>query len=172
MGQVGWGWSVEARYYKRRVSTADGKIKSLAGGNDRGAIANTGDGDGGSAAVAKLYSPYGVAVDANGMVYVSDRLGQRVRRFPFAGGTINTIAGNGTPGFAGDGGAGTSARFYGPRGLNIGDNNSLLIADRDNQRIRELSASGTLTTFAGRTQYGGENGPAVDATLFQPPSLA
>lgn len=158
--------------YKVRVVTSDGKIKTLSGGNNRGALTNTGEGDGGPATAAKLYSPYGIAVDSNGFVYVSDNLGQRVRRFPYAGGNITTIAGNGTPGFAGDGGAGAGARFYTPTGLNIADNGNLLIADRDNERIRQLSVSGSVTTFAGRTQYAGDGTPAVSATLLQPRSVA
>ena len=68
--------------------------------------------------------------------------------------------------------AGTDARLYTPRGLNVNDNGSLLIADHDNQRIRQLSPSGGMTTFAGRTQYGGDGGQAVNATLFQPQSVA
>ena len=163
---------VDTTLYKVRVITSDGKIKTLAGGNNRGGIANTGEGDGGPATAAKLYSPYGVAVDANGLVYVSDTVGQRVRRFPFAGGTVSTIAGNGTPGFAGDGGAGAGARFFNPRCLNVNDNGSLLIADRDNERIRQLSASGSVSTIAGHTQYAGDSGPALSATLFQPRSVA
>ena len=95
-----------------------------------------------------------------------------MRKFPFAGGAISTIVGNGAPGFAGDGMAGTDARLYTPRGLNVNDNGSLLIADHDNQRIRQLSPSGGMTTFAGRTQYGGDGGQAVNATLFQPRSVA
>jgi uncharacterized protein (TIGR03437 family) len=95
-----------------------------------------------------------------------------VRRFPFSGGVISTVAGNSTPGFAGDGSSGTAARLNSPRGLNVADTGSLLIADRNNQRIRMLSAAGAMSTFAGRAQYGGENGPAVNATLFQPRSVA
>jgi uncharacterized protein (TIGR03437 family) len=158
--------------YRVRAITSDGKIKTIAGSGSRGGLTNTGAGDGASATLATLYSPYGVAVDANGIVYVSDYLGNRVRRFPFAGGTISTVAGNGSLGFAGDGASGTTARLNSPRGLNIAENGGLLIADRDNERIRLLSPSGAISTFAGRSQYGGEGARALDATLFQPRSVA
>ena len=172
MGPGGALVYVDTTLYKVRAITTDGKIKTLAGGANRGSSTNTGDGDGGPASAAKLYSPYGIAVDANGMVYVSDVVGQRVRKFPFAGGTITTVAGNGTPGFAGDGGAGAAARFFNPQCLNVNESGTLLIADRDNQRIRQLSPSGSVSTFAGRTQYAGDNSPALGATLFQPRSVA
>ena len=158
--------------YRVRVITPEGKIKTIAGTTNRGALANTGEGDGGPATSAKLYSPYGIAVDANGMVFVSDNLGHRVRRFPFNGGTISTVAGSSTPGFAGDGGAGASARFNSPHGLNVDDAGSLLIADRNNERIRVLTVAGGISTFAGRNQYSGDNVLATSATLFQPKSLA
>jgi uncharacterized protein (TIGR03437 family) len=158
--------------YRVRVIGADGKIRTLAGSSSRGGPANTGEGDGGPAALAKLYAPYGVAVDASGMVYVSDYLGHRVRRFPFSGGSISTVAGSSLPGFAGDGSAGTAARFDSPRGLNLAGDGGLLIADRNNQRIRLLSAAGVMSTFAGQNQYGGDGGRAVDARLSQPRSVA
>ena len=158
--------------YKVRAIMPDGKIKTLAGSTGRGGLANTGEGDGGSATAARLYSPFGVAVDGNGMVYVSDNVGQRVRRFPFSGGNITTVAGTGTGGFAGDGSAGSAARFHAPQGLNVADNGSLLIADRDNNRVRVLSTSGGVSTFAGRSQYAGDNVAAVGATLYQPRSIA
>ena len=62
-----------------------------------------------------------------------------MRRFPFSGGVISTIVGNGAPGFAGDGGPGTDGRLNSPRGLNIADNGSLLIADSGSGRALSLT---------------------------------
>src|SRR6266404_4786790 len=85
----------------RKVNTA-GVITTLAGTGSRDF-----SGDGGPAASAGLNSPYGVAVDAAGNVYIADRANSRIRKVTAAG-IITTIAGNGTASFSGDGGAATS----------------------------------------------------------------
>lgn len=158
--------------FKVRAVTAEGKMITIAGDGTKGAFTNTGEGDGGPALKAKLFSPSGVAIDAAGMVYVSDQLGHRVRRFSLSGGNITTVTGASSPGFTGDGGPGAAARLNTPRGLNLADNGNLLIADRDNSRIRQITPSGFISTFAGRKQYAGENAPAIEATMFQPKSVA
>jgi hypothetical protein len=76
-------------------------------------VAGTGavgpSGDGGAATSASLTYPYGVAVDASGNVFIADTITHRIRRVEAATGVITTVAGNGTAGFSGDGGAATSA---------------------------------------------------------------
>ena len=74
-------------------------------------------GDGGPADGAYLMGPAGVAVDAAGNVYISDAVAEVIREVIGATGIISTVAGNGTQGFAGDGGPATSAEFFDPYGL-------------------------------------------------------
>jgi uncharacterized protein (TIGR03437 family) len=118
----------------REVSS--GTITTVAGGGST-------LGEGGPATSAKLNHPFGVAVDSAGNLYIADTDDQRVRKV--AGGTINTIAGNGTQGFSGDGGAATSASLFYPEGLAFDSAGNLYVADSSNGRIREVLA--TRPTF-------------------------
>jgi hypothetical protein len=118
-----------------------GDIYTLAGGG-------TSLGDGGPATDAKLGNPLGVAVDQAGNVLIADTGDNRVRVVAastgafygqaMTAGDIYTVAGNGTAGFFGDGGAGTSAWLSRPSGV-AADGTNLLIADTANSRIRELT---------------------------------
>src|ERR1700723_1553814 len=114
-------------------------------------IAGTGaagySGDGGRATSAQLALPSGVAVDSSGTLYIADTNNQRIRKV--SGGTITTIAGTGEQNYTGDGAAGASATLDSPTGVAVDAAGNVYIADRHNQRIRELSASGTITTLAG-----------------------
>jgi sugar lactone lactonase YvrE len=151
-----------------REVTPDGNITTVAGTNTRGFA-----GDGGPANAAQLYGPYAVAVDAAGDLYISDS-GNHAIREVLAGGNIVTLAGNGEPGYSGDGGSAVSGRFYYPRGLALDPAGNLYIADFGNNVIRKISTSGTVTTFAGNGQlgYSGDGGPATSATLNYPEGLA
>ena len=142
-------------------------------------IAGTGvqgfSGDGGPATSAKLYSPTGVAVDAQGNVYIADHSGARVRKVS-PGGTISTFAGTGGAGFSGDSGLATSARVGTPYGVAVDGNGNVYISDRYNNRVRKVSPGGMITTFAGTGAYGtgsfGDGGPATSAQLRNPYGLA
>jgi trimeric autotransporter adhesin len=89
-------------------------------------------------------------------------------------GTITTYAGNGTKGFAGDSGPGTSAELNGPNGVAVDASGNLYIADTLNNRIRKVTAGGTITTVAGNglTAYSGDNGPATSAAINNPAGVA
>ncbi|MCA1678645.1 MAG: hypothetical protein LC777_06705, partial [Actinobacteria bacterium] len=90
-----------------------------------------------------------------------------------APGDISTVAGNGTPGFSGDGGPATAARLNRAEGVAVTTDGSLLIADSGNDRIRRVSPGGTITTVAGSTQgFSGDGGPATSAQLHYPSSIA
>ncbi len=106
------------------------------------------DGDGGQARSALLIQPEGVAQDAKGNLYLADAADHRVRKV-FPDGTIQTIAGIGVPGFAGDGGPAASAELNRPYGISLDAAGNLYIADLGNQRIRMVSRAGTITTVAG-----------------------
>ncbi|HEV2274370.1 MAG TPA: Ig-like domain repeat protein, partial [Acidobacteriaceae bacterium] len=130
-------------------------------------------GDGGSATAAGLDSPDGVAVDAAGNLYIGDTHNQRVRVVNPAG-TITTLAGNGSSAYSGDGGPATGASLARPRGLSVDAAGNIYFADSDNERIRLIAKTGTITTVAGSGSQGfaGDGGPATSAELDTPRSPA
>ena len=122
-------------------------------------------GDGGPAISAQLFTPVAVAATADGGFLIADRGNQRIRRVD-SGGTITTVAGNGTAGFLGDGGPATAARIANPNGVAPTASGGFLIGDTSNQRIREVLPGGTIITRAG-TGAAGFNGDAQPATTAQ-----
>jgi len=129
----------------RRVDASTGIIITLAG-SDFASFC----GDGGPAFEACLHSPTDVAVDITGNVFIADRGNNRIRRVDAKTGIINTVAGNGTEGFCGDGGPATSACINRPRGITLDGNGNLFIADAGNERVRRVDvATGIVTTVAG-----------------------
>jgi len=150
----------------REISTK-GAISTIAGTGTAGFA-----GDGGAATSALLSSPQGVAVDASGNVYVSDTANARVRKI--SGGTITTVAGSATVGYAGDGAAATNAQLNTPVGLAVDKSGNLYIADVDDSVVRKVSTSGIITTVAGNGSqgYSGDTGPATGAMLNGPEGVA
>ncbi|WP_322755685.1 protein kinase domain-containing protein [Frankia sp. Cas3] len=151
----------------RRVST-NGTITTVTGTGTYGFA-----GDSGPATHAQLAYPTGVTVDNTGTLYIADRNSKRVRRVG-TDGTITTVAGTGTYGFAGDGGPATDAQLAYPTGVAVDNTGTLYIADQNNQRIRRVSTDGTITTVAGTGTYGfaGDGGPATHAQLTHPSGVA
>ncbi len=130
-------------------------------------------GDGGLATSAQLNLPSGVALDAQGGLYIGDLENQRVRKVD-TGGTMTTVAGDGTAGFGGDGGPATSAQLHDPYGVVVDPQGTLYIADSDNHRIRKVTPGGTITTVAGTGawDFSGDGGPATAAALNYPTGVA
>ena len=134
-------------------------------------------GDGGPALQARLNAPGGLAVDASGNLYVADSGNYRVRKVSTAG-VITTVAGNGTPGYSGDGGPATAAQLSGPLGLTLDGAGNLYIGD--GSRVRKVLADGTILTVAGNglpfelggSPVTGDGGPATAAQLTIPSGLA
>lgn len=152
----------------------NGNISLLAGG---ACCAYTGDG--GQATKASLLNPSSVAVDKPGNVYFNNGVlvngvstGERVRRVS-PDGIINTVAGNGTMGYSGDGGPALKAALGGLISLGVGPDGSLYIVDTGNQRVRRVDASGNINTVAGNGQNGtaGEGVSATTAQLAAPLSV-
>jgi len=117
--------------------------------------------------------PPGMAVDTGGNVYVADNGNYRVRRIS-PDGTISTVAGNGTPGFSGDGGPATNAQLSAVLGLALDLAGNLLVADSGANRIRRVTPDGTISTAAGTGDCGfsGDGGPAMTAQLCDPTGIA
>jgi sugar lactone lactonase YvrE len=131
-------------------------------------------GDSGAAAAALLNNPFDLAFDAAGNLIFSDTFNQRVRRVDAQTGVINTIAGTGERGFAGDGGPAVRALLNEPYGLVISRAGTIFFADRLNRRVRQIDPSGRITTFAGdgSAKYSGDGGAAASAGLAEPNGLA
>ena len=115
-----------------RKVTPGGTITTFAGGGSS-------FGDGGPATSAQLRSPYGVAVDRQGNVYIADFPDHRVRKVS-PGGTITTFAGTGAGGFSGDGGPAILARLFAPYGVAADGQGNVYIADSQNYRVRKVAA--------------------------------
>ena len=148
----------------RRID-ASGIVTTVAGTGDLGF-----DGDEGPAILASFDSPSGLAVDAQGNLYVSDTGNQRIRRVDTRG-IVTTIAGIGEAGFDGDGALASTARLNAPTGLAFdAARGRLIVADSGNNIVRSLEADGTLRTVAGSGRPGllGDRGPATDARLMLP----
>jgi sugar lactone lactonase YvrE len=100
----------------------NGRIRKVTAGGVISTVAGNGtddySGDGGPATAAQLAGPAGVAVDTAGNLYIADTGNRRIRKVT-AGGVINTVAGNGTDGYSGDGGPATAAQLAGPAGVAV-----------------------------------------------------
>ncbi|WP_239311258.1 MULTISPECIES: protein kinase [unclassified Frankia] len=147
----------------RKIDT-NGIITTIAGTGTAGFT-----GDGGPASAAQLNEPNGLALAADGTLYVADYGNQRIRRISPSG-VITTVAGVGTKGFSGDGGPATAAEFDNPNGLAIAADGTLYVADLGNERVRKIDPHGTISTVAGNGAYGydGDGGPATAAKLRIP----
>lgn len=144
----------------RKVS--GGVITTVAGGGSS-------LGDNGPATSAQLNGAYGLAVGAGGSLYIAEGNNNRIRKV--SGGVIATVAGGGTS--LGDNGPATSAQLYSPEGVAVDSAGNLYIADNSNNRVREVS-NGMISTVAGNGNLpdGGDNGPATNANLAAPWSVA
>jgi sugar lactone lactonase YvrE len=168
MDATGATYIADASNNRVRRVAADGTISTFAGMGVAGFA-----GDGGPATKAWLAKPSGVVVGRGGSVYIADTTNNRVRVVG-PGGTITTVAGDGSTGFSGDGGPATAARLNRPTGLALDAAGNLFIADTANQRVRMVTNAGTITTVAGTDVqgYSGDGGPAVSARLSNPSALA
>ena len=149
--------------FNNRIRKVDmnGIISTVAG---TGAVLFSGDG--GAATNAKLWQPYGIAVDGVGNFYVADTRNNRVRKVD-TNGVITTAAGNGGFSASGDGGAATNASFYLNYSVAVDSIGNLFITDRGNNRIRKVNTNGIITTVAGNGAFGysGDGGAATNASL-------
>ena len=150
-----------------KAAPASYVIQTVAGSDDSG--------DGGQALSAALSQPEGIAVDGTGNVYIADAAVHRVRKIA-PDGSIQTVAGTGVAGFAGDGGPANRALLNQPYGLALDPSGNLYIADLGNARVRKVTLDGAIQTVAGggalSATGAGQGGPATSAQLMQPRNVA
>ena len=118
----------------RMVAASNGVITTAAGNGSAGY-----SGDNGPAPSAQLNFPLGVAVDHLGNLYIADAGNNVIRKVIASTGVIVTVAGNGTPGYSGDGGPATSAQLHNPSGVALDADGNLYIADRVNNVVRKVT---------------------------------
>lgn len=152
--------------HRIRVITSDGRLQTLAGTGMPGRA-----GDGGSAAMAELNTPTGLALHATAL-YITDNGNHSVRSIDLSSGIIRTIAGSGVVGFSGDGGPAVDAKLNLPWAADVSaDGRTLFFTEVGNHRVRTLNLTdGTIATFAGTgaTPYNG-NGRSAGETALQTP---
>jgi sugar lactone lactonase YvrE len=124
-------------------------------------------GDGGLATTGRVNAPFRVAGDKAGNLFIADSGNNRIRKVNPAG-IISTVAGTGTPGLLGDGGAATNARLNGCNGIAVDGVGRLFIADTMNNRIRKVETNGVISTVAGGGVGLGDGGAATNAALSNP----
>ena len=156
----------------RRITT-DGNINYFAG--DPSVVGYAGDGA--AATLAGLIEPYSIALDAAANLYITERQDARIRMVDAAKGNINTVVGNGSLGFSGDGGAANKAILNQPTGIAVDSSGNLYIADSENYRVRKAASgggSGAISTIAGNggLAYSGDGGQAIKAQLNSPQAVA
>jgi len=143
-----------------------GAVTTLAG---QAGVSGSADGIG---TVAGFHGPQGLAIDTSGHLYVADTNNSTIRKIVVATGTVTTVAG-----LAGNTGSvdGTtnSARFYYPSGVAADSTGNLYVTDTDNQTIREITATGVVTTLAGQVgASGSSDGTGAAARFFYPTGIA
>jgi sugar lactone lactonase YvrE len=132
-------------------------------------------GDNGVPLSAEINAPYGVAIDASGNIYIADTSNNRIRKLTLSTGKITTVAGSGTYGFSGDGGAATAAQLYMPTGVAVDSAGNIYIADFGNNRVRMVTLSTlNISTVAGNGTAGfsGDGGAATSAALYRPAGVS
>lgn len=155
----------------RKVDAKTGVITTVAGSGKKGFA-----GDGGKATDASLNEPYGVELDADGNLFLVDRLNFVVRRVDAKSGVITTVAGTGgKAGYAGDGGPADKAGLKEPNGICLDGKGKLYIADVADHRVRVVDLkTGVITTACGtgKGATSGDGGPVKGAALLGPRAVA
>lgn len=157
-----------AAFLMLAASASAATLEVIAGTGEKGS-----DGDGGPALQAKLDNPFGLVRGPDGALWIADYGAHVIRRIDRER-RISTVAGNGRPAYAGDGGPAREASLNHPHELQFGRDGHLYIADTSNHAIRRLDVkTGVITTWAGTGEAGntGDGGPASKARLKDPISL-
>ncbi len=151
--------------HRIRVISADGATVSTYAGDGVAAFAD------GSTSTARFSQPQGIAVAADGRLFVADEFNNRIRVISADGATVSTYAGDGEAAFVD--GSTTTARFSFPRGIAVAADGRVFVADTFNNRIRVISADGaTVSTYAGIGGFGFANGSTSTAQFSLPFGVA
>jgi streptogramin lyase len=158
-GPDGAVWFCEYTGQRIRRVAPDGTIGTIAGTGAKGY-----SGDGGPALQATFNLPHELRFDAKGDLFIVDMTNHAVRKIDLKTHIITTIAGNGTPGYSGDGGPAKNAQFKQPHSIQFGPDGDLYVCDIGNHVIRKIDMKkGTISTFAGL----GRPGPTPDGSPIQ-----
>ena len=151
----------------RRIDVDTGRISTVAGVGIQGYT-----GDGGPATEARIGSPSALRFDAKGNLYFSDLTHHVVCRVDTEG-IIATVVGCGEAGFSPDGTPALEARLHKPLGLAVTEDGGVYFSDSRNNRVRRITAEGTVQTVAGSDTPGdaGDGGTATKASLNEPHGL-
>ncbi|HEV2520948.1 MAG TPA: choice-of-anchor D domain-containing protein, partial [Candidatus Acidoferrales bacterium] len=164
--------TIACRVRKILMTANPPTISTVAGGATCGF-----GGDGGAATSAQLTNLSGLAVDSSGNIFIAQGGGHSAIREVFATGPmtgmIQTVAGNGTRGYNGDGIPATTAALNNPRGVAVDAFGNIYIADTNNNRVREV-VGGIIVTVAGNGTFGysGDGGSPTNALIAQPFDVA
>jgi sugar lactone lactonase YvrE len=151
-----------------KVSVTTGTITWVAGDGTAGY-----SGDSALAKYVDLYNPSGVWVDTLGHIFIADCYNHRIRKVDTANGWMYTIAGDSTSGFSGDGGPAANAKLSYPSAICMNNDGDIFFIDYGNDRIRKITAAGTIVTVAGNgvLGYGGDDSIATNAKLLAPSGI-
>ena len=141
-----------------RKITPDRMVSTLAGNGTQGSA----DGNGNS---AEFNFPAGVAVDAQGNMYVADLFNNNIRKITSSG-VVSTLAGNGTAGYAD--GNGSSAKFNQPTGITVDGQGNIYVTEQENSRIRKITPAEIVSTLAGDGTQGFADGDGSSAEFNYP----
>lgn len=175
--QIPYGWAHDSSGNTYIADSYAQRIRKIA---SNGTISTYVDGTGIAgyngenipASSAQVYYPIGLALDAANELLFADSGNNRVRKVNTSGNVV-TLAGNGTPGYSGDGGPATAAELNGPNNIVVDPLGNIYISDNNNNVVRKVDLTGTITTFAGNGTAGfcGDGGPATQACLKFPRGL-
>ncbi|MEX2303833.1 MAG: hypothetical protein WD733_23010 [Bryobacterales bacterium] len=153
------------------LTAAAGKtIRTIAGTGQSGY-----SGDGGQGTKAQVANPYGLTLGPDGALYICEEDGHRIRRLDMKTGVISTVAGNGEPGYSGDGGPALEAKLNEPYEVRFDSDGNMFFVEMRNHLVRRVdSKTRIISTVAGTGEPGfsGDGGPAKQAQFRQPHSIA
>jgi len=167
-----FSWVAIALAFTAALCSGQGTITTVAGGASCCA-----DSDGVQATSVWLAGVNGLAMDKQGNLYIWETQTSKIRKVSPSG-VITTAAGNGTPGYTGDGSLAISAELFplasGVSGLAVDSSGNLYISDGNNHVVRKVNSAGIITTVAGNGTGGylGDNVQATATSLFYPGGIA